>query len=152
MKKCTYCGCENADEATVCKECREKLACTKENVDQLKVDLNALAPGWRSRIRFISAAFSLAILPVLPFIVFIPFRPFLILAFPSGLWALLRDGDSNPTDALRGWIIYSIAISVLMLQRRRIWFFLFYIVLCVMLAANVVGCYKVVSTTLHGIQ
>lgn len=77
-------------------------------------------------------------------------KPLLILAFPSGLWAFFRHGQTPIVNALTAWVFYAALITGLMLARRRTWFILFYVVLCIALAANVSGCYRVVNENLQG--
>ena len=48
------------------------------------------------------------------------------------------------------WIFYAALIMALMLARRRAWFILFCIGLCIALAMNVTGCYRVVNENLQG--
>jgi hypothetical protein len=70
-----------------------------------------------------------------------------LVAFPSGLFSLLGSsgsmvvGESPLTRSIAGWVLYA-AVSTLLLSRRRDDAYLrVLILLCILLAANVAGCY-----------
>jgi hypothetical protein len=145
MKQCVYCGRENEDEATTCKECWGKLETANDDPKSGGSELRARSPKRRSKVRFIVAAFTVAMLAMFPLVGLLSFQPLLILAVPSGLRAFFEPADVNWKNTTTGWLLYAAEITALMLTRRRAWFVALYIVLCLMLAANVAGCYQVAN-------
>jgi hypothetical protein len=148
MKICPYCGRENGDEAGACCECGTMFAPV---VDAATTEApGAPAPARGAKIAFLASSFALAMLAMLPLGGLLFVKPFLILAFPSGLWAFFRQGHAFNASAVTAWIFYVALTTALMLARRRAWFILFYVVLCVALAMNVTGCYRIVNENLQG--
>ncbi|HEV2209094.1 MAG TPA: hypothetical protein VG167_09995 [Verrucomicrobiae bacterium] len=79
-------------------------------------------------------------------------QPLLIFAFPSGLPAFFTDTETYAGKAAIMWVFYAAVVAAALLARRRGWFILFYVVLCVALAVNVTGCYRIVNETLKGLK
>ena len=148
MKPCPYCGRTNADEAPVCCQCGTSFAPDKAGMPA-ETPI-ATAPARRRKFFCIVAAFALAMLTMLPLGGLVLVQPLVLAAFPDGLWAMLEAGEGPVAGAITAWIIYAVLIAAVMLARRQRWFVLFYIVLCVLLAVNVTGCYKVVNENLQG--
>lgn len=112
----------------------------------------ASAPMRSTKVRLITIAFVLAFAAMLPLGGLLLIQPSMILVMPSGLWALLKENDPNRVDAITGWVFYAAFVICLLLSRRRTWFILLYSILCIALVLNVVGCYKVVNSSLHDIK
>jgi hypothetical protein len=74
-----------------------------------------------------------------------------LVAFPSGLFSLLGAGasmvvgESRLTRSIVGWILYAGVSTLLLSCRRDSWHRPVFILLCILLAANVVGCYALPS-------
>jgi hypothetical protein len=109
----------------------------------------APAPPRHSKIFFIIGSFVLAMLAMLPLGGLLLVQPLVILMIPSGLWAFFNGSEVHSASALGSWIFYAAVVSTAMLSRRRMLFILFYVLLCVALAANVIGCYRVVGENLR---
>ncbi len=71
-------------------------------------------------------------------------RPSLILLIPYGLWALFTNGEAEVGSTALAWALYALVIAGVN-RARRGWFVCLYLLLWLMLAANVAGCYKVVD-------
>ena len=74
-----------------------------------------------------------------------------LVAFPSGLFSLLGSsasivvGESQLTRSIVGWILYAGVSTLALSCRRDGWHLRVFILLCILLAANVVGCYAPAS-------
>jgi len=70
-----------------------------------------------------------------------------LVAFPSGLFSLLGSyasmavGESPLMRSIVGWTLYAGLSTLLLVHRRDGWHLRLFILLCILLAANVVGCY-----------
>jgi len=116
-------------------------------------DFCAVAPPCVMKCGLIIVAWTAALLAMFPLWGLIMFGgPWLVLLFPAGLWLSSDDGKANPARLLVGWALYLAVMVLVMMARKRWLFVLFYVVLCAMLAINVVGCYRIVNANLEGIE
>jgi hypothetical protein len=60
-------------------------------------------------------------------------------------------GAMGLLPSLGGWIFYAFLTSRMALTRRKAMFFVFYLIFCVALILNVIGCKKTLETA-AGIQ
>lgn len=146
MKCCGYCGRENMDEAAACCECGTSFLPPSDQPTRLPEGWTQPAPSKRSKLNLLGAAWSIASLAMLPLGMYLPYVGLrLLYAFPSGLWCFSKY-EASSRDVALGWATYTALMTAVMLARKRWLFILFYVALCVMLAVNVPGCYKVVNT------
>jgi hypothetical protein len=146
VKRCPYCGRENADESARCSECGTDLVPPTEKPAQLPEGWTRPAPSKLAKLNLLAVAWSIVLLALLPLGMFLPYMGLrLLCAFPSGLWGFSKH-EASSRDVALGWVFYSAVMATVLLVRKRWLFILFYAVLCAMLALNVPGCYKVVNT------
>jgi hypothetical protein len=147
MKACGYCGRENPDDAERCCECGTGFA-TPAEPEQPHSLSELLVKPIPSRLRWwlLLAAWGMVVLATLVT------KPDYVLAapcFPVGLAYWLPKREETAIVAwiamfpmVVGWAIYFLLSMSIVLARKPIFFVFLYIVLCVLLAMNFVGCQR----------
>lgn len=139
LKTCSYCGHENSDEAVCCRECGTGFS----DGSALKV-VGTLQISMRQKLFLCLQAWVMATI-VTASIAQSPAVLAFAHFFPVGLTRCIFTSNFQKGDiqiaALMGWLFYAVLTMTLLLQRRRIWFFILYTFLCVCLALNVTGCH-----------
>ena len=148
MIKCSYCGRENVDDAVQCRECGTRLV--PEPPPGPKSTTTELSEvSMRRKVLYWILAWAAAgFLLVPPFALFasggISGLLFAIGMFPLGLLGLVIHPEAEiDTEILCsvGWLIYFSLTTFGLKQKRRVYYFVLYAVLCGLLALNVGGCY-----------
>jgi len=155
MKTCRYCGRENPDEAVRCQECGTAYYFEKQDEHPAELKpLEQLASLFeffgqpiseRAKWGLYYAAWGGVILAALAM------NPADVLTapcFPIGLLAVLPNGEEKAITAWMfgpisigiGWAFYLLLSFLIGRTRKRAAFFAVYIVFCILLALNVVGC------------
>jgi len=145
MKICPQCGSENQDALPACQECGIKIE-TRNSEDKPFSTTEKIyywLGAWGGVILFVLVINPASILAA----------PF----FPIGLLALLPNGAEKAIMAwmvggwMIGWVFY-ILLSVVMFQAKKAnIFIIFYVIFCIFLALNVVGCQRTM-TAVSGIH
>jgi len=161
MKKCRYCGRENADDAAYCGECgtefhiqarprqigkpRPFFGETNPSFGFIK----RLVPPWIKWGLYV-AAWGAVILATL---VRKPSDLRMAPGFPIGLLAVLPAETAivlawmaAPAAVCGGWMIYFVLTAAIGRAKRLGVFSLAYATLCILLVLNVVGCKKILET------
>jgi hypothetical protein len=154
MNPCPHCRANNFEDAKKCHDCGAELAIAKKPESAPAPNQSAL----KSEREFISrsekwgywfAAWGGVIL-----IAFL-LNPQYVLAapfFPTGLFALLPNGEDWAIRAwmsfgfIMGWAFYFLLSLIMFKMKRRTMFFSIYVMFCIFLALNLVGCERVLNT------
>jgi hypothetical protein len=133
VKQCAYCGHENADEVTACRECGAALAVENE---QGRLKLVEFCAWWKKPLRAsVKNGLWWAIVVAAWFYI----RPAAIVYLPFFTVGLAGEG----VPALVLWIFY-VAITIAGLRAKTRWgYFLFYSLFSVLLMLNAVGCRRI---------
>ena len=153
MKVCPSCRLSNDDAVECCRECGAKLSFTSsEDIDVANENAGALVPSRDFRVRLIYGAWIIAAIFMSPLLFTSGFIALIFAPnFPIGLFAFFG-GANNSFNFLVGWALYCGIVTILVFARKQGVFIFFYVVLCVLLVMDVVGCYKAISTILNGLH
>jgi hypothetical protein len=154
VKKCSYCGRENADEADYCYECGTAFHPEKE-IERCERTASLFGFIGRPISPWIKWGLYVIVWSVVALATITKKNAnFLaIFAFPLGLLsimpikvALMTAWFAGLVVAIWGWIFYSLLTVAIARAKRVSVFSLLYILLCVLLAVNVTGCQKLLQT------
>jgi len=145
MKRCSYCGRENQDEAVHCFECGTGFVTASAVAEVAEAKLPDQIPF---RTRWILWAVAWAITAILLTIdvpgVWQAFWLFPLCAPVSYLLGnIVTAGDDWTLIISCGWLYYILLTVWGLCTPRRIVYFIIYTILCISLAVNVAGCHSV---------
>ena len=150
--RCSWCGLDYTGSAPVCPWCNTEF---KEGDAVKEAQAPCPAPPRRSKLLMLATAWTVAVLSLGPIswgVVVLFFRGSRVdavkalLMFPAGLGSYIQTQHPGHLNLnamiLVEWLAYVVIVAGAYLSRRRLWFTLLYVLLCAMLAVNVLGCYK----------
>jgi hypothetical protein len=149
MRKCGYCGRENAENANVCQECGTSFFSNE------KKEKGPFSPTISNRFKW-TFYFAAWIAVVLATFIRNPADLRWAPVFPIGLLGILSTQSAIVIAwfaglfvSIIGWLIY-VALTILLRRTNRLSFFLLiYLLLCILLALNVVGCGRTLNAASH---
>jgi len=154
VKKCSYCGRENADDADYCYECGTAFHPERETRRSEKAGTlfrfvgRPISPWVKWGLYF--AAWGAVVLAAIN-------RNnahlLAILAFPTGLLSIMPFNIAAMAVLLIGWVVVFvgwtiyIVLTIAIGRTKRVSVFsLLYVLFCILLAVNVAGCKKLLET------
>ncbi len=142
MKSCPNCARENNDEAAQCAGCGMKLEAERSPKFG---DPMPRAHKWQLWLGAWSLA-AVAMLVIHPaYLLAVPF-------FPVGLLDWLPHGEEKTIKGWMigawavGWMLYVFLSAAMFTSKRTGIFFIIYVIFCVLLALNVIGCQHVMQS------
>jgi hypothetical protein len=152
VKICQNCRRENNDEAEVCSECETKFPVRNEperlppaNQENPKFN-DPISVSTKWLLWFVAWGF-VAVVNIL----ISPASILGALFFPIGLLVWLPNGEEKAIKGammnawIFGWFFYILLSAVMLQIKKRGIFFIIYIIFCVLLMLNIVGCQRVMQ-------